>query len=115
MEKYLQEEIDLEDPTLLSDQLSWGCTQREAKVFPQAVQSKTELFTKLTTTRDADEKDQTKEKYALAKITARSFDMKSHAEKCYDRNCELPKKDVSTFQQVATPCWDENNWRTLLF
>ena len=54
-----QKEIDFEDQTPLSDQVYLGCTQREAKVHPQAVQSKIELFKKLTTTREADEKDQT--------------------------------------------------------
>ena len=38
-----------------------GCTQREANVEPQAGQSKNELFKKLTTTREADEKYPTKE------------------------------------------------------
>ena len=59
--KIRQKEVDLEDPTPLIDQVYWGYTQRSAKVDPQAVQSKTELFKKLTTTREADEKDQTKE------------------------------------------------------
>ena len=44
------------------DQVCVGCTRREAKVHLQAVQSKPELFKKLTTTREADEKDQTKQK-----------------------------------------------------
>ena len=38
-----------------------GCTQREAKVDLRAVQAKTALVKKLTTTKEADEKDQTKE------------------------------------------------------
>ena len=42
-------------------------TQRQAKVDPQAVQSKTELFKKLTTTREAAEKDQTKDKTFVVK------------------------------------------------
>ena len=46
----------------MTDQVYVGCTQRDAKVDPQAFQSKSELFTKLTTTREAVEKDPTKEK-----------------------------------------------------
>ena len=46
--KILQIEIDFEDPKPLIDQVYSGCTQREADVDPQAVQSKTELFTQLT-------------------------------------------------------------------
>ena len=52
----LQKEIDLEYPTPVIDQVYLGCTQREAMVDPQAVHSETDLFKKLTTTREADEK-----------------------------------------------------------
>ena len=38
-----------------------GCTKRETNTFPWAVQSKTELFKKLSKTRKADEEDQAKE------------------------------------------------------
>ena len=62
-----------------------GCTQREAKVDLQAVQSKTELFKKLTTTRENDEKDQTKEQHSLEKITAWSCDMEGDAGSCVER------------------------------
>ena len=60
----LQKEIDLADPTPFIDQVYLGCTQREAKVDPHVVQSKNELFTQLTRTREtreADDKFQTKE------------------------------------------------------
>ena len=52
----LQKEIDLEYPTPVIDQVYLGCTQREAMVDPQAVHSETDLFKKLTTTKEADEK-----------------------------------------------------------
>ena len=42
------------------DQVCLGCTQKEAKVDPQAVQSETELFKKITTTRETDEKKKNK-------------------------------------------------------
>ena len=50
--KTLQEKIDHVCPTPLIDQVYLGCTQREAKVDPQAVQSNTELFKQQTTTRE---------------------------------------------------------------
>ena len=105
----MQKEINLEDPTPFLDHVHLGCTQRVAKVDPQAVQSKTELFKKLTTTKEADEKDSTKEKHLLETITAWGYDMEGHAEKCVERNCELEKKCVcspagchTTRKQVAT-------------
>ena len=57
----LQKDIDHEDPTPLIDQVFQGCTQVDAEVDPQAVQSKTELFKTLTPTGETDEKDQTNE------------------------------------------------------
>ena len=108
MWKILQIKIDIEDPTPFIDQVYLSCTQREAKVDPRAVHSKNELFNKLTTTREADEKDQTKGKYSLEKITAWSYDMEGHAEESVERYCELAKKDVSSLQQVATACIDDH-------
>ena len=61
VKKTLQKDIDLEDPTPLTDEVDLGCTQREAEVNPQAAQPNTEWFKKLTTTMEADEKGQTKE------------------------------------------------------
>ena len=51
MWKIQQKEIDFEDLAPLTDQVYSGCTPREAEVGFQAVQSKTELFKKLTTSR----------------------------------------------------------------
>ena len=62
---------------------------------------KTESFNKLTKTREADEKDQTKEKCALEKITACRFAVEGHTENCVERCCE-PAKNVSSLQQMAT-------------
>ena len=108
MWKTRQKEVDLQDPTPLIDQVCLGCTDWDAKVHPQAVQSKTEVFKKLTTTRKSDEEDQTEEKHWLEKITDWCFDMEGHAEKCVDRHCECAKKNVSSFQQLATPCIDDH-------
>ena len=47
-------------------------------------------------------------KYSLEKITAWSYGMEGHAEKCVERYCALARKDVSSLQQVATPCIDDH-------
>ena len=49
-----------------------------------------------------------KENYASEKITAWSYDMEGHADKCVDKYCESAQKDVSTLQLVATPCIDDH-------
>ena len=51
--------------------------------------------------READEKDRTKYKYSLEMITAWSYDMEGHADKCVERDSELAWKDASSLQQVA--------------
>ena len=61
-----------------------GRTERQ-RLIPKQVQSKTDLFKKSTMTREADEKDQSKEKYTLEKITAWSCGMEGRAEKCVER------------------------------
>ena len=81
------------------------CTQREAKIDPQAVQAKIELFRKLTMSGEA---VQAKENYSLEKVTAWSFDMEGHAGKCKGRYCASAQKDVSILQLVATPCIDDH-------
>ena len=103
MWKTRHKEVNLEDPTPLIDPLYLGCTERDAKVDPQAVQSKTELFKKLTTTKEADEKDETNENICWKRSLLGAHDTEGHAEKCVDRYCHLAK-NVSSFQQVATPC-----------
>ena len=92
--KSLQKEIGFENPTQLMNQVFLGCTQREATVDPQAVQSKTEWFKKLTTIREVDGEDQTKETDSLQKITAWSNDMAGHAEKRVAIYCEFAKQHV---------------------
>ena len=59
-------------------------------------------------TREADEKYQTKDNCSLEKITDWSYDMEGHAEKYVEIYCKLAKKDVSSLQQVATPCTDDH-------
>ena len=45
----LRKDIDLEDPTFLLNQVCWGFTQREAEVDHETVQSKADLYRRITT------------------------------------------------------------------
>ena len=78
MWKILQEEIDLEGPTPETDRVYSGCTERGAKVDLQAVQSKTEMFSGLPTTREADDKGHSKQN--IRKL--RSGILRSSKESC---------------------------------
>ena len=70
--------------------------ERKAKVYPQAVQSETELFKKFTTAKEADEKNQTKEKHSLEKITAWSYDRS-----CRKTRGEIMRRCVFSWQHHA--------------
>ena len=55
----LQEDVDLKDPTPIMNQVYLGCTQTSAQADTKKVKSEAELYTRLTTTRDGSDKDQT--------------------------------------------------------
>ena len=69
-----------------------GCTLREAKVDPQAVQSGAELFETLTTTREGDEKDQTKEDIRWKRSVLGVMKWKIMPKNAVERYCESAKK-----------------------
>ena len=98
-------EIDLEHLTPLIDQVYLGCTQREAKVDLQAVQSETELFKKVNNDKGGWRRRPNERTYSLEKFAAWSCDMEGHAEKFVEVHCAWAKKEVS-LQQVWTPCMD---------
>ena len=104
----LQKDIDLEPPTPSIEQVYLGCTEREGNVKHKAVQLKSELSEKRTTTRETEEIDQTEENRLSRKIITWSCDMKGHAKKCVERHCELVKKDVSFLERLKTPCIDDH-------
>ena len=106
--KFYKQKSTLKMNRLFSDHVYWECTQRLATVDRQTVQSKTELFKKLKAIREADETCQMKETYSLEKITARSCGYGTSCRKCIERYCESAKQDVSTLQEVATPCIDDD-------
>ena len=60
--KRSQKNIDQEDPRSLIGQVFWVCTERGPKMDERALQSKTELFKRLTTSARTEQKDPAKEK-----------------------------------------------------
>ena len=90
------------------DQICLKCTQRQAKVNEQAVQSKTERFRRFMTTGGSDGKDLANESNPSRKIAAWGHDMTGHAQKCVERYCDFAEKDVPSVQSVATPCVDDH-------
>ena len=104
----LKREIAVAEPTPIVNQVSLGCTQREARVDMGVVQSKSEFRKRLTTSGTTDEMDLTKESKAPMKIIAWSCDIQGHEEKCVERHCALAKETASSLQLAATPCIDDH-------
>ena len=71
-----KQKFELEDSTPIMNQVYPGCTQRMAHVDTKAVKSDAELFTRLTTTEYASDKDQTNVPFSLSKVTAWSYDIR---------------------------------------
>ena len=84
-----------------------GSTQRQARVNLNAVQSKL-ACSKCSTSENTDAQDLSKEHISSKKITAWSYDMHGHAEKCLERPCELGNNATSSAQLVATPCIEDH-------
>ena len=83
-----------------------GCAQREAVVDHHAVQSKTNIFRRITTT-VTDEK-QNNNTNSSQQITAWSYDTKGHAERC--EGYELAGKSLSALKPAET-AWMLDNLR----
>ena len=101
----LQKKTDLEDQVSFIDQVCLGCTQRTAQVNNSFVVEKQTLFSKLIST-NADVKTEWKN---LKDITARSHDMKGHAQKCVECFGELAHNTVDQLHEVSTQCLDDHH------
>ena len=46
-----------------------------------------------------------------ANISSFSYDMEGHAKKCVERYCELANKTTHQLHKVATPCFDDHQFK----
>ena len=100
----LPNNVGLEDPTSLFDRENLGCTQRAAQVNTRIVMEEQKLFSKLISTSTDVKTEETNPK----NITACSYDMEGHAQKCVDRCGELAHKKVDQLHQVSKTCLDDH-------
>ena len=133
----IRKEIDLDPETELIENVYLGCNQKEVQPDLQCLNSKNELFKKLTTYAiaegvlcEADLKQETPQagsmilaggdpsssrrsypKTDVSKTRAWNYDMIGHAEKCVERWCELANKEPKDLPMVGTPCIDDHNLR----
>ena len=97
----LRKEIDLEDPTFCCTSRISGCTQRNEEVGHRVVQARKDLLRSITTTEVTDEKQQITTSSQM--ITAESYDMEEHAEKCFARDCDFAGTTMSAPMSAETP------------
>ena len=97
----LQKDINLEDPT------PSGCTQREAKVTWQFSQNR---FVQTSWRRQGrlTKKIRRKTNIRHKRFVLGAMTWKVMQKKCVERYCELAKTNVSSLQQVPTPCIDDH-------
>ena len=89
----LQNEVDSDDSVSFIAQVSLVCSQRAAQVNSRIVMEKQKLFSKLISKNDEENPED---------ITARSYGMEGHAEKCVERFCELAYKTIDQLHKVST-------------
>ena len=104
MRATLQKKVDSEDPTSLLDQVCLGCPQRPAQVNNRLVVEKQNLFSKLISTYT----DVRTEEKNPKDITAWSYDIEGHAQKCVVRYCHLTHKTVDKLHKVPTLRLDDH-------
>ena len=97
MWKVLVKEVDLGEPTSFLDHVYLACIQRECQTSKDIVDNERNMFESKIFAR-AEEKLPFSEKRS-ANISAWSYDVEGHAQKCVERYCELANR---TSQQVCT-------------
>ena len=45
------------------------------------------------------------------RISSSSYDMEGHAQKCFERYCELANKTTQQLYKVSTPCIDDHHFK----
>ena len=80
---------DLEGLAPLLDQIYLGCTQHEAKVDPETLRMKSDLFRGTPTTRTSELRLVIDSQTEAGQITSWGYDMQGHTEKCVDKLFEL--------------------------
>ena len=86
-----------------------GCTQRECQTNKDIVDNERNMFESKICA-GGTEKLPYSEKLG-ANISSWSHDMEGHAKKCVERYCELANKTTQQLFKVATPCFDDHQFK----
>ena len=108
MEKVLNKEVDLGEPTSFLDHVYLGCTRRQCEISKDIVDNYRTMFESRISAGGV-------EKLPFLKIfvfSSWSYDMEGHAKKCVERYCELANKTTQQLYKVSTPpCKDDHHFK----
>ena len=98
--------VDLTSPTTFLDQVYLGCTQRERIPNTDIIDEYRKMFQSRISAGSTEKLTIFVEE--SGKVTAWSYVMAGHAQKCVERLCELAIKNIEQLHKVPTPCLDDD-------
>ena len=109
MWKVLNKEVELGEPTSFLDHVYLGCTQRQCEISKDIVDNCRKMIESRISAEGIDKLLYSEK--SEAHISSWSCDMEGHAKKCVERCCELANKTTQQLHKVATPCFDDNQFK----
>ena len=109
MRQRLMQQVDLEKPTQVLDQVYLGCTQRDCKLNKKLVDERTQMFESLTSAGTKENMPGSGE--SSEKIAALFYDMEGLSKKCVERYCDLANRNLEQIHKVYTPCIDDHQFK----
>ena len=107
LQKLINQEVDLEEPTSFLDHVYLGCTQRQCHTSKDIVDNyRATLESRISS--GGTEKLPFPQNL---RISSWSYDKAGHAKKCVERYCELANKTTQQLYKVSTPCIDDHHFK----
>ena len=107
LQKLINQEVDLEEPTSFLDHVYLGCTQRQCHTSKDIVDNyRATLESRISA--GGTEKLPFPQNL---RISSWSYDKAGHAKKCVERYCELANKTTQQLYKVSTPCIDDHHFK----
>ena len=107
MEKVLNKEVDVGEPTSFLDHVHLRCTQRQCEISKDIVDNYRTMFESRISAGGAEKLPYSEN----LRVSSWAYDMEGHAKKCVERYCELANKTTQQLYKVSTPCIDDHHFK----
>ena len=109
----LMKDVDLGEPTSFLDHVYLGCAQRECQTSKEIVDNYKNMVESMISAGAVEKLRETgvSGKPDANTVSSWSCDMEGHAKKCVERYCELANKSTQQPHKVATPCFDDHQFK----